>query len=81
MLLDEPASSLTPDEIERMKALIVSLNEMGMSILLVEHVLPLLTGVSDRLMVLDQGKVISIGEPQSVIREPQVVEAYLGAAA
>lgn len=81
LLLDEPASSLTPNEIERMKALIMSLNEVGMTILLVEHVLPLLTGVSDRLMVLDQGKVIALGEPQKVIKNPRVVEAYLGAAA
>ena len=78
LLLDEPASSLTAQEIERIKQLILQLKAHGMTILLIEHVLPLLTSVSDQLMVLDQGRVIARGHPSQVIADPLVVEAYLG---
>jgi len=81
LLLDEPASGLTVQEIERMNALIRHLKGLGMTILLVEHVLSLLMDVSDRLMVLDQGKIIALGDPTHVVKAPVVIEGYLGSAA
>lgn len=78
LLLDEPASGLTKPEIQELAALIRSVREEGVTVMLVEHVLPLLLSVSDSLLVMDGGRVIARGEPDAVFRDPVVVEAYLG---
>lgn len=78
LLLDEPASSLTGPEIERMKQIILRVRDNGMTVVLIEHVLGLLMEVSDQLLVLDQGVMIAKGDPISVTRDPIVIEAYLG---
>ena len=78
LLLDEPASSLIEDEIGWVHRVIQSLNSTGITILLIEHVLPLLTGVSSRLLVLEQGTRIALGPVKEVIRDPAVIEAFLG---
>ena len=84
LLLDEPASGLTKPEIDETIDLIRRLNERGVTLLVIEHVLPLLLPlpllltVSARLLVLNHGSELVTGTPDDVIRDPRVVEAYLG---
>lgn len=80
LLLDEPASGLTRPEIARLDALLRKINGAGVTILLIEHVLSLLMSVSERLIVLNQGKLLAEGDPVAVFGDPAVIEAYLGAA-
>ncbi len=81
LLLDEPASGLTKLEIDETIDLIRRLNESGITVLVIEHVLPLLLTVSARLLVLNHGSELTTGTPDDVIRDPRVVEAYLGSRA
>lgn len=78
LLLDEPASGLTKPEIETSIELIRKISGLGVTILLIEHVLTFLMSLSEHLLVLNQGQVLALGDPKSVIADPRVVEAYLG---
>lgn len=78
LLLDEPASGLTRPEIEQAIGLIQRIAARGVTILLIEHVLTFLMRLSQHLMVLNQGRVLVLGEPETVMRDQRVVEAYLG---
>jgi len=79
LLLDEPAAGLSPGEVEELDTLLRRLrDERGMTILLVEHVLSLVMGISDRITVLDNGRLICEGAPAEVAKDPAVLTAYLG---
>ena len=78
LMLDEPASGLTKPEIVALIALIRRIAATGVTVLLIEHVLTVLLALSQRLMVLNQGRVIALGDPHEVVRNPDVIRAYLG---
>ncbi len=81
LLLDEPAAGLRHMEKQRLAALLRQLREGGMSVLLVEHDMGFVMNLADRVVVLDFGTKIAEGTPEAIKRDPEVIKAYLGAAA
>ena len=81
LLLDEPASGLAPEEKEHLRHLLPKLRaRYGLTIVLVEHDLALATEICGRFIVMNFGQKLADGEPAEVLRRPEVVEAYIGAA-
>ncbi len=78
LLLDEPAAGLHPVEVQELMALIRTVRDQGRAVVLVEHNMRLVMDISDRITVLDFGKVIAEGTAGTVRGDPRVIEAYLG---
>lgn len=82
VLLDEPAAGVPPQEMDKLAhKLRTWRDEIGTALLLIEHNMPLVQAVSDRVCVLDYGSKLAEGKPQAVLSDPAVLEAYLGRAA
>ncbi|MFN3494506.1 MAG: ABC transporter ATP-binding protein [Hydrogenophaga sp.] len=78
LLLDEIGGGLTEAELVTLSALVASLRNEGLTVVWIEHVLHALLKVVDRLVCMDAGTVLAQGDPQAVMNDPRVVEAYLG---
>lgn len=79
ILLDEPTSGLAQREVEALAPVVRRLrDEMGAALLIIEHDIPFVSSVADRLIALDQGRVITEGPPAGVLSHPTVIESYLG---
>ena len=81
LLLDEPAAGLRHFEKQQLSALLRQLRSEGMTVLLVEHDMGFVMDLTDHIVVLDFGKKIAEGKPESICQNPAVLEAYLGGVA
>lgn len=78
LLLDEPVTGMNPTESAEMVRRIHLMREKGITIILVEHAMDVVMGVSDRIVVISFGRKIAEGQPEEIKTNPQVIEAYLG---
>jgi branched-chain amino acid transport system ATP-binding protein len=78
LMLDEPAAGLNHVELDELHRLILRVRDLGIAVIMIEHVLPLLFGVSDTVLIMEYGHVLTQGAPAEVARDDRVIEAYLG---
>lgn len=78
LLLDEVMAGLNPREVEDMMEMVLEVNRKGITVLLIEHVMKAVMGISQRIMVLHYGKRIALGSPKEVAENEEVIKSYLG---
>jgi branched-chain amino acid transport system ATP-binding protein len=79
LLLDEVAAGLNPSEVEDVMALIQHVHQdLGVTVMLIEHVMEMVMAISRRVIVLDYGRKIAEGAPEAIVKDPNVIKAYLG---
>lgn len=78
LLLDELAAGLTPHELDDIMAVIRQIRERGITIIVVEHIMRVIQGICDEVMVIEYGTQIAEGTPDEVLHDPRVIKAYLG---
>jgi len=78
LLLDELAAGLTPGELDDMMDVIRAIRDRGITIIVVEHIMRVIQGICDRVMVIEYGTQIAQGTPGEVLNNPRVIKAYLG---
>lgn len=78
ILLDEPSAGMNPTESKKLMQLILKIKENGINIIIIEHDMRVIMSICERIIVLDQGKVIACGNPQEIKNHPKVISAYLG---
>lgn len=78
LLLDELASGLTPSELDSIMNLILRIRDNGVTIIAIEHIMRVIKGICDEVMVIEYGTEIARGMPNEVLNNPRVIEAYLG---
>jgi ABC-type branched-subunit amino acid transport system ATPase component len=81
LMMDEPAAGLHQTEQRRLGELVLRLRDLGMGVVIIDHNMPFLLPLCDRMVVLDAGQLIASGAPQEIRTNPKVIEVYLGSAA